>query len=60
MLIELLLEVVLSVFVLVRPDIGTLNWLLQAVQTPIAGVLESHFVTRGLRFGMPRPISLLL
>ena len=43
--------------VFVRADIGTLNSLLQAVQTPTAGVLESHFVTRRLRFAIPRLIS---
>jgi hypothetical protein len=37
---------------LVRAVIGTLNSLLQAVQTPIAGAVESHLVTRRLRFAI--------
>ena len=41
--------------VLVKGDIGTLNSLLQAVQTPTTGVMESHFVTRRLRFGIAQP-----
>jgi len=32
--------------------IGTLNWRLQKVQIPIAGVVPSHLVTRRLPFGI--------
>jgi hypothetical protein len=38
-----------------RAVIGTLNSLLQPVQTAIAGVMESHLVTRRTRFGIPYP-----
>jgi hypothetical protein len=37
--------------VLVRADIGTLNSRLHELQIAIAGVVESHFVTRSRRFG---------
>jgi Phage integrase family len=36
---------------------GTLNSLLQAVQTPTAGVVESHLVTRRLDLRIPSPSS---
>jgi len=31
---------------------GTLNCLLQKVQTPIAGIMRTHLTTLRLRFGM--------
>jgi hypothetical protein len=38
---------------------GTLNSLLQAVQTPTAGVVESHLLTRRLDLRIPSPIPFL-
>jgi hypothetical protein len=43
----------------VNAVIGTLNSLLQELHTPIAGVLESHLVTRRFRFATVLSLSAL-